>query len=85
MYCVMLSPSTKHPNKYICIHLVSGIEQELKLKRDDDDDLEVAMGTFMTYGGKILRQIGLWAYNGTATVSSDNTSAIEDKNTGIPS
>ena len=73
----------------VCVYIYTvsgieagGIEQELKLKRDDD--LDVAIGTFMTYGGKILRQIGVWAFNGTATASSDKPSEIQDTNTGIP-
>ena len=34
-----------------------------------DGELDVAMGTLMAYGGKYLRQIGLWAFEHATSTS----------------
>ena len=49
-----------------------------------DGELDVAMGTLMAYGGKYLRQIGLWAFEHATSTSADtlSQSALPDQETG---
>ena len=58
----IVSPETSTPQNTIDRNDVAGN------LNSDGDDLDVAMGTLMAYGGKYLREMALWAWEyGTQT------------------
>lgn len=49
------------------------------------NDLDVAVGTLMAYGGKYLRQMGLWAFEYASQIPSEaltSASALPDQDAG---
>ena len=51
----------------------------------ETDDFDVAMGSLMAYGGKFLREIGLWAFEHIFQTNTDflDQSPLPDTYAGI--